>query len=535
MLDIYLLKHAEARQEKERDQRLSRDLGLGYYSVADLVKMAMAGDPGMGAGIPAPPPEPVSPVQMAPEDIGAAVGAALKAVKDKEDAVAAEQQMMQQQQQELEMQAGGAMQPPPEQLPPTFPPGQEPQAPPMMPPGQPPAAAPAAGGPPPGGAPPGPGGATKTASMLRWKIAGRTGATVGGAIGGALPFGTILGGGGAAIGADDNRRVSSGVGAGVGAFTGRLVGGGLGLLATRMTAGALAGAAVGGAAGGGAGGYVGHRVGDRSVQKMKEELQKEAQVEIGALRIKQAMEDSTKAMIGLPLAGAGLGAGLGAIGGAAKGFGPGASLAMRDIGRGAGKLGLIGGGVGLAATGLIGVGKLLSQADPSGRTLETAVQLAPALLLAGAAASSAQKTASALRRKIAFSLPSGKALGMAAAVPALAAGGFAVGNKKGKTKGQQQGLQVGYYLGARKGFQAGAQRGYQAAMEQVQSVGKKKPPVTKPSIKTAGRFAAAVKYAPKPSGNAVVDTARKAGYESATNAHAAAKAKIREAWLKTGK
>lgn len=187
MLDVYLLKHAEVRQADERDRRLARDLGLGSYSVADLVKMAAMAPPDAGpppdaaggppppdmsAGIPAPPPPTPSPVQMPPEDIGAAVGAALKAIKDKEDAVAQEEEAQAAQQQQLEAAAGGAMQPPPEQLPPTFPPGQEPQAPPM-PPGMPPAAAPPAGGPPPGGggpAGPAPPGMPKAASALRRRL-----------------------------------------------------------------------------------------------------------------------------------------------------------------------------------------------------------------------------------------------------------------------------------------------------------------------------------------------------------------------------
>jgi len=109
----------------------------------------------------------------AAEDIGAAVGAAMKVIKDKEQQQAEAQAAAQQaeaeaQQAEAEAQAQAAQeqammeeqalaaQSPQPNLPPTFPPGQEPQAPPAGPPGAPPAGAPAAGGgPPPAGGPPG--------------------------------------------------------------------------------------------------------------------------------------------------------------------------------------------------------------------------------------------------------------------------------------------------------------------------------------------------------------------------------------------
>jgi hypothetical protein len=47
--------------------------------------------------------------------------------------------------------------------------------------------------------------------------------------------------------------------------------------------------------------------------------------------------------------------------------------------------GATGGAIGLAISSLVGIGKLLNQADPSGKSLEAAVKLAPAVLaVAGA-------------------------------------------------------------------------------------------------------------------------------------------------------
>lgn len=349
MLDIYLMKLAEKTQDRERQVRLSRDLGISAYSVEDLVKMAMvdgepplgAGGPppgGMGGGIPGAPPPAASPVEMAPEDIGAAVGAALKAVKDKEDAVNQEAEAQAAQAQEIEMQAQGAMQPPPEQMPPTFPPGQEPQAPPPpMPPGQPPAANPAAGGPAAGG-PAGPkppaGPSMKTASGLRRRIVQELEKEAVGPSDPAKRYKWLKSMAVSARGKSQEARSPDAFGLPRNSAVAKKKG----------------------------------EQGLRFSQRADKQIDKLAK---GALVIKEALQAPS-----------------------------------------------------LKTLGLVGLG----------------------------------------------------------AAPA-AAGGAVIGSRKGKKKGQQQGLQVGYYIGTRKGFQAGARRGYTAAMQRVQSAGKKKQPVTKPSPK----------------------------------------------------
>lgn len=191
MLDQFLLSRAQVKEASVQEDRLVGELGLGHMSLEQLQKLAMmdGGGPPPGgpmpgvAGAPGAPPAPPAPPGMGPpagaggdgtsttaaEDIGAAVGAAMKVIKDKEQQQAEAQAAAQQaeaeaQQAEAEAQAQAAQeqammeeqalaaQSPQPNLPPTFPPGQEPQA----PPGAPPAGAPAAGGgPPPAGGPPG--------------------------------------------------------------------------------------------------------------------------------------------------------------------------------------------------------------------------------------------------------------------------------------------------------------------------------------------------------------------------------------------
>ncbi len=195
MLDQFLLSRAQVKEASVQEDRLIGELGLGHMSLEQLQKLAMmdGGGPPPGgpmpgvAGAPGAPPAPPAPPGMGPpagaggdgtsttaaEDIGAAVGAAMKVIKDKEQQQAEAQAAAQQaeaeaQQAEAEAQAQAAQeqammeeqalaaQSPQPNLPPTFPPGQEPQAPPAGPPGAPPAGAPAAGGgPPPAGGPPG--------------------------------------------------------------------------------------------------------------------------------------------------------------------------------------------------------------------------------------------------------------------------------------------------------------------------------------------------------------------------------------------
>ena len=95
---------------------------------------------------------------------------------------------------------------------------------------------------------------------------------------------------------------------------------------------------------------------------------------------KVAMSDQSRAMLGLPVATAGAGAGLYGL----SGIGRKGSLPLgRRMLRGGGA----GGAVGLAISSLVGIGKLLNKADPSGKSLEAAVKLAPSVLsVAGAVA-----------------------------------------------------------------------------------------------------------------------------------------------------
>tara|TARA_Y100000310_G_scaffold220116_1_gene221566 strand:+ start:71 stop:427 length:357 start_codon:yes stop_codon:yes gene_type:complete len=107
------------------------------------------------------------------------------------------------------------------------------------------------------------------------------------------------------------------------------------------------------------------------------------------------------------------------------------------------------------------MGKLLDKADPSGKTLDTAVKLAPAALAMGGAISDMQKDAS--KGRVVKGVLGVGALGAAGGT------GGVVGHKKGRKKGQGEGLRVGYGLGARRGLQAGYRagvvRGYRAAFK----------------------------------------------------------------------
>ena len=108
-----------------------------------------------------------------------------------------------------------------------------------------------------------------------------------------------------------------------------------------------------------------------AVDGEEEPLKKEALGTLGAL-------------VGLPFAGAATGAGMYALKGLGRqGVAP---LAQRAaMGAGAG------GSIGLAMSGLVGIGKLLEKADPSGKTLETAMHLAPAMMASGAVGSDIRK------------------------------------------------------------------------------------------------------------------------------------------------
>jgi len=150
MLDKFLLEVGHEREKQASDRRSRHDLGMDHMSVDELLKLAAVTAP-----TPPGPPKVDGSSGATPEDIGAAVGAALKVVKDREaeqaamaEEEAAAQEEEAQAQQNLEGQAADANQPDPN-LPPTFPPGQEPRQPPPMDPaagGAPPAADPAAGG-----------------------------------------------------------------------------------------------------------------------------------------------------------------------------------------------------------------------------------------------------------------------------------------------------------------------------------------------------------------------------------------------------
>lgn len=105
---------------------------------------------------------------------------------------------------------------------------------------------------------------------------------------------------------------------------------------------------------------------------------KSAQVVLDKLSAKKD-ELSLPSLLGLPLAGAGVGAALGAPAGIYSAIRSGKPIG-KALGIGAG-LGAAGGGaIGAAAAGLIGIGHLLRNADPSGKTLDTVIRLAPAAL-----------------------------------------------------------------------------------------------------------------------------------------------------------
>lgn len=106
-----------------------------------------------------------------------------------------------------------------------------------------------------------------------------------------------------------------------------------------------------------------------SLKKQLADLVKKTDVTISE---KTAMDDSTKAMLGLPVAGGAAGAALYGLAGVGRAAAP--SLGKRlTLGGGAGAA------VGAGLAGIIGLGKLLEKADPSGNTLATAVQIAPAV------------------------------------------------------------------------------------------------------------------------------------------------------------
>jgi bacterioferritin len=97
-----------------------------------------------------------------------------------------------------------------------------------------------------------------------------------------------------------------------------------------------------------------------------------------AKKEEKGLSPSTKAMLGLPLLGAASGAAIMGLSGIGR---AGTGSALSNAGRGL----ATGAAFGTAASALIGMGKLLEKADPSGRTLRTVVELAPAAIAVGGA------------------------------------------------------------------------------------------------------------------------------------------------------
>ena len=300
MLDQYLLTLGQLREKNATATRLAKEIGLDKMSVEKLAELSQLGPAGRPL-TPAPPSPTVSAPEMAPEDIGSAVGAALKAVRDKETTQQAEQAeeeaAVMEEQSALEQGATDAQQP---VLPPTFPPGQEPQPPAApMAPGQPPAANPAAGGASGGAAPPKPGGSSKQAFAQAIKWAGQDHRPFGGSEKAARIGGVSLDpehAGNAAIPYDARHKAykdyilskaqepptSVGKATGVGA----LVGGGLGGLVGGLTGGpqhfgrgALIGAGIGAGIGGLAG-FGAHREDVHAIARARE-MQDKDDAELG--------------------------------------------------------------------------------------------------------------------------------------------------------------------------------------------------------------------------------------------------------------
>lgn len=95
------------------------------------------------------------------------------------------------------------------------------------------------------------------------------------------------------------------------------------------------------------------------------------------------MTEQQKAMLGLPVAGALAGGSIYSMMGGAGSL-PLKKRILKGMGRG--------GAIGVAASALVGIGEMLNRADPSGRSMETIVKLAPAAIaMAGAHADTRKK------------------------------------------------------------------------------------------------------------------------------------------------
>ena len=117
-------------------------------------------------------------------------------------------------------------------------------------------------------------------------------------------------------------------------------------------------------------------------QQMTQPISKDDSIHEGIVKL--ALSDKHKAMLGMPVAGGLAGAG---IYGLAQAGRKGALPLGKRLARGGG----VGAGIGLAATALIGIGEMLSKADPSGKGLEAIAKLAPAAIAVGGAAMDRRK------------------------------------------------------------------------------------------------------------------------------------------------
>lgn len=220
-------------------------------------------------------------------------------------------------------------------------------------------------------------------ALEKQALTSRQRAALGGAVGGAMPFGTFAGAGGAALGAKkEEHRMGAGLGGGAGAFVGRRVGAipgwaavipvaaikdpeaaaaaGLGATALRM-----AGRGVGGAIGGGLGAYAGHGA-EASEKKPKKNSEKKASVADQVVELyAQAAENLEKdanlgalgragRAVGLQVAKAGKAVQKSGLGGeAGSSIGKGIRRAGHWIGKNPGTAAAIGGtGVAAGTTGL---------------------------------------------------------------------------------------------------------------------------------------------------------------------------------------
>jgi hypothetical protein len=138
----------------------------------------------------------------------------------------------------------------------------------------------------------------------------------------------------------------------------------------------------------------------------------------GCGMVKSAAKDegSWKHTLALPPALAAGGAGVGALAGGASAMRKGMPVA-KAMGHGAGYGAMVGGGAGAALAGLVALSKLLNKADPTGSTLNTAVQLAPAALAMGGAMADIGGHSSMQNKEAADLNPSNLYKGMKAVTP----------------------------------------------------------------------------------------------------------------------